>query len=102
MYGIHVRESRMIFDRYPNETNYLKKVAAGLEKEFGIQPVLKMREGVPEEEILEEAVEEGHDLVIVGSTAWKGLSSLFLGNFSYTIVKHSKTSVLVVVPKKSS
>ena len=100
MYGIHVRERRVIFDRYPVETNYLKKIASSLEQQYGVQTQLKMREGVPEEEILEEAVEEGHDLVIVGSSAWKGLSSLLLGNFSYTILKHAKMSVLVAVPRK--
>jgi nucleotide-binding universal stress UspA family protein len=101
MYGIHVKEHRDLFDRHPLEANYLRRIAAGLEQEYGIRPVLKMRQGVPEEEILEETVEEGHDLVIVGSSAWGGLSSLLLGNFSYTIVKHAKTSVLVAVPKKS-
>ena len=101
-YGIPVKEHRDIFDRHPLETNYLRKVAVGLEQEYGIRSVLKMREGVPEEEILGEVVEEGHDLVIVGSSTWGGLSSLLLGNFSYTIVKHAKTSVLVAVPKKSS
>lgn len=99
MYGIHLKERRVVFDRYPVETLYLKKIASGLEKKYGVSPILKMREGVPEEEILEEATEEDHDLLIVGSSVMRGFSSFLLGSFSYTIVKHAKMSVFVAAPK---
>jgi len=102
MYGIHLKERRVVFDRYPVETLYLKKIASGLEKKYGVSPTIKMREGVPEEEILEEASEENHDLVIVGSSVMRGFSSFLLGSISYTIVKHAKMSVFVAAAKKKS
>ena len=94
------RQSELLFELFPVETEYLKKAAETLIN-MGIKDVnIKMRKGFCEEKILEEAAEEDADLIAVGSHGWWGLSSLLVGALSFTIAKHAKTSVLIVKPKE--
>lgn len=102
MYGIHLKENIELLEKHPSEAAHIRRVAAEMEEEYGIKSEIRLREGVPEEEILEEAEEGNHDMIVVGSSSWRGISGLILGNLSYTIVKHSKQSVVVVMPRKRS
>lgn len=97
-YGPAVHRGQDPAARRPEEWRYLRAAADELRRGHGIESELRIREGVPEEEILREALESAHALIIVGASSWRGLSGLLLGNFSYTILKHAKTSVLVLMP----
>ena len=102
MYGMHVRDNLELMGRHPMEANYLQKLARQVETDYDIHPDLRLRQGIPEEEILEEIRDSDQQMVIVGASDWRGVSRFLLGNISQTIVKHSSTSVLVLVPKRSS
>ncbi len=54
-----------------------------------------VREGMPAEEILKVAEEEGAELIILGNKRKKGISRLISGNFTDEVQKLSKVPVLV-------
>ncbi len=99
LYPFGTVEPAKVLLRYPVEGAYLERLAGEMERAYGVRSEIRIREGVPEEEILEEGKTGGHDLLIIGSSAWRGLPGMLLGNFSYTIVKHAAISVLVVMPR---
>lgn len=96
MYGFHVRSPLELAERRPGEGAHLKRIAEQLNRDYGVSSELRIREGVPEEEILRESQDTETDLIVVGASSWRGLSGVLLGNFSYTIAKHAQTSVLIV------
>ncbi len=55
-----------------------------------------VRPGKPHDEIINVAVEEGADLIIVGSRGMRGLKRLILGSVSSYIASHSPIPVLIV------
>lgn len=57
-----------------------------------------VRDGVPADEILKVAEEEGVDLIITGSNDEKGLTRLFTGCVSKDLERNSKVPVLVGKP----
>lgn len=67
--------------------------AAGV---HGEAVTLKMREGKPKEEILVEAEEGEHDLIMVGSTALGDVEKTVFGSVAADITAHSPIPVLVV------
>jgi len=52
------------------------------------------RDGIPAEEIMKVAEEEGVDLIILGSTGKKGMARLIGGSVGTDVRKHSKIPVL--------
>ena len=56
-----------------------------------------MRRGAPWEKLLNVAVEVGADLIVVGATGQRGLSSAanLLGSVAYRVVASSTRSVLI-------
>ncbi|MEW6324547.1 MAG: universal stress protein [Nitrospirota bacterium] len=98
MYGMHARDHVELMDRHPLETASLQEQARLIEHRWGIRPEIRLREGIPEEEILQETRESGQDLIVIGSSGRRGVSGLLLGAFSNIIVKHAPVSVLVVPP----
>ena len=95
MYGMRGRDNLELTERHPVEANSLQKLTHDVETTHGIRPNIRLRQGIPEEEILEDVQETGHDLVIVGSSSREGVSGMLSGNTSCTIVKHANTSVLI-------
>ncbi|HSB30213.1 MAG TPA: universal stress protein [Candidatus Sulfobium mesophilum] len=69
------------------------------EKEIGDYGSTKIKkvskEGIPADEILKVAEEEGADLIIVGNKRKKGFSRFVSGNFTDEVQKLSKVPVLV-------
>jgi nucleotide-binding universal stress UspA family protein len=55
-----------------------------------------VREGLPAQEILEEAKEWGADLIVVGTHGRKGISRFLLGSVAQRIAVHAKCSVEIV------
>ncbi len=99
MYDIHIAKERItLSEQYPVLTEHLRRLE-GFLINGGVAADAKLREGFPEEEILEETIEGNYDLIAVGASNLRGVSGILFGNFSYTIVKHAKTSVLVVKPR---
>ena len=57
--------------------------------------VARARAGETREEILQEAGEGGHDLVVMGTHGRTGLSRALLGSVTEAVVRHSSIPVLV-------
>lgn len=58
-----------------------------------------VREGLPAQEILEEAKEWEADLIVVGTHGRKGISKFLLGSVAQRIAIHAKCSVEIVREK---
>ncbi len=64
--------------------------------DYGSTKIKKVsREGIPADEILKVAEEEGADLIIVGNKRKKGFNRFVSGNFTDEVKKLSKVPVLV-------
>lgn len=62
----------------------------------GFRVRILVQEGDPASAILDVAVQEGSDLIVVGSHGRTGLARFFLGSVSSRVVAHAACSVLVV------
>jgi nucleotide-binding universal stress UspA family protein len=69
-------------------------------KESGIRPRTVSRAGLPAEEIIREAEENGYDLVVIGAYGVRGLTRFVLGSTAYQIVGHMPVDTLVVRGKR--
>jgi nucleotide-binding universal stress UspA family protein len=56
---------------------------------------LKLREGNPAEEILQEAQQGKHDLIIIGARGHEGTASYFVGSTALRVAEFSSCSVLI-------
>lgn len=70
----------------------LKNLAAGLPG----APVTELRSGDPDEELVNVALDEGADLIAVGSEEHKGAERFLLGSISENLVRRAPCSVLIV------
>lgn len=91
-----------------NATEHAEKVLAeskaALEKQFGdagVSITTRVLFGTPDRRIVELAVEEAADLIVVGSHGYNRLERLLLGSVSDAIVHHAPCKVLVVREKHS-
>ncbi|OYT25974.1 MAG: hypothetical protein B6U97_04630 [Candidatus Altiarchaeales archaeon ex4484_96] len=73
----------------------LKEAANILEKR-GIETEVKLRHGLPSEEIILEAEEGDYDLIVMGSHGMSSPARFLLGDVAYKVIKHSKTPCLLV------
>lgn len=60
----------------------------------GAEATVRKRTGHPAREIVEEAVQEQHDLIVMGNRGLGGISQ-FLGSVSAYVVHHSPVPVLI-------
>ena len=75
--------------------NKLLEVAKIFEaKNLKVNTIFK--EGHPAETITKVALEEGSDMVVLGSRGLSGLKKLFLGSVSNAVLQEIKTNVLIV------
>ncbi len=88
-------KSGVLLDNHPEEAAALEEIRRTI-MDRGIEARCKMRAGLTEEEILKEAYEGGHDLIVIGASRRRGIIWRMIGDLSYDIVKHAETSVLVV------
>jgi nucleotide-binding universal stress UspA family protein len=66
----------------------------------GVQPVLEMAMGRPENALVEVARRDAADLVVVGHRGISGIQRLLLGSVGEHVTSHAPCSVLVVRPER--
>lgn len=80
---------------------YLDHIASGL-KRSGLSSVeTKLRRGMPDEEILNQAQESSADLVVMTTHGRTGLGRLALGSVAHHVVSHSETPIFLVRAKSN-
>lgn len=81
------------------DSSYAQHLRKGVEilTENKIESEVKIRRGIPIEEIVRETQTENYDLVVIGSSAVnRGLKELLLGNLANKIIDQVELPVLVV------
>jgi len=81
------------------DTLFAKYLRRGIEilKEKDIESEVKIRRGIPIEEIVRETQVENYDLVVIGSSMVdKGLLEMLLGNLAVKIINRIELPVLVI------
>jgi nucleotide-binding universal stress UspA family protein len=66
---------------------------------FGIDAQLEIGEGPGGDEIARVTAEKGHDLVVMGTSGWRGVDKALLGSTAERVIRDAPCPVLVV--KKS-
>jgi nucleotide-binding universal stress UspA family protein len=66
----------------------------------GVQPVLEMAMGRPENALVEVARRDAADLVVVGHRGISGIQRLLLGSVGEHVTSHAPCSVLIVRPER--
>lgn len=74
----------------------LLKKSLELFEDYSGKVETKLRKGDPAEEILNEAEEYEHDLIIMGSKGLGVFAKALLGSVSTKVLNHTKTDVLIV------
>jgi nucleotide-binding universal stress UspA family protein len=64
-------------------------------REAGLEPVLVIREGRPENVIVEEARKGGYDLIVMGSRGLSDMAGVFLGSVAHRVLAAAHCPVLV-------
>lgn len=75
-----------------------QKEVAEVAAQAGVQAACETRSGHPAKAIIEFAAAGGHDLIVVGNSAYSGLWGRLLGNTADRIADHAHCSVLIVKP----
>lgn len=81
------------------DTSYAQHLRKGVEilNEHQIESEVKIRRGIPLEEVVRETQVENYDLVVIGSSAvHRGLKEMLLGNLAIKIVDQVELPVLIV------
>jgi len=79
-----------------NEGNKSLKVVENLASSMKVKYKILLREGVPSEDIIKFAKEEGIDLIVMGTAGRRGLDRLLLGSVTEKVVRTSPCPVLVI------
>jgi nucleotide-binding universal stress UspA family protein len=66
------------------------------------EPQIKIREGYPAEEILDEAASEAYDLLVVGTRGRRGITRLLLGSTAERIARQATVPVLLAQGSRDS
>lgn len=72
------------------------EAAGAAAREAGIEPELRLLDGVPADEICDLAAERGATLVVVGAHGWGPVQRLLFGSVSQAVLHHAPCPVLVV------
>ena len=75
---------------------YLNQLRSRLQEATGRQISCRVRSGIPEEVILDEAAVGGYDLVAVSALPRRGLGRLFFENLPYRVARNIPVSVLLL------
>ncbi len=75
---------------------FLQDMEREVRKAAGLPAAVLIREGIPHETILEEAVQWGADLIIMGKLGRRGVSHILLGSVTERVIEFSEVPVLVV------
>lgn len=105
-YGDEIRESADYRSRppYPILERYQIALARFLSDHFSdLIPWVKVREkielGKPDENIVERAIMEGSDLIVISTHGRTGLSHMLLGSVTEKIIRHARCPVLSIHPQ---
>ena len=85
-----------VIEQQRRQLEELVSVAEGTLREAGFSTEGRVLEGDPREALIQAALEERADLMVVGSHGRTGIAKLILGSVSSHIVTHAPCSVLVV------
>lgn len=69
-------------------------------RERGVDPHLRLRQGLVADEILAEAEEGDYDLIVIGTRPLEGCWDLLLSDVAKSVIRHAKRPVLVVKGRK--
>ena len=81
------------------ETPFAKHLRRDVEilKESGVSSAVKIRRGIPIEEIVRETQEYNYDLIVIGSSKVKeGLKEMIMGNMTIKIIDRIALPVLII------
>ena len=81
------------------ETPFAKHLRQDVEilKESGLSSAVKIRRGIPIEEIIRETQENNYDLIVIGSSKVKeGLKEMIMGNMTVKIIDRIALPVLII------
>ena len=81
------------------ETPFAKHLRRDVEilKESGVASAVKIRRGIPIEEIIRETQENNYDLIVIGSSKVKeGLKEMIMGNMTVKIIDRIALPVLII------
>jgi nucleotide-binding universal stress UspA family protein len=87
-------------DSNDDELTYLDHIATGL-KRSGLSVQTRVRRGMPNEEILDQAQKSSADLVVMTTHGRTGLGRLALGSVAHNVVSRSKIPVFLVRAKSN-
>lgn len=73
----------------------LQNQAGRFPKAKEVDVVTRVREGVPYEEILKEAKDEGIDLIVIASLGRTGIAKYLIGSVARNVLKGSQCAVLL-------
>jgi universal stress protein A len=75
--------------------NHLR-ASAEILSENNVKAEIEIRHGDVAESILNEAKEEKHDLIVLGSSENSSLTGMLLGNVTQQIINRAESAVLIV------
>ncbi len=78
------------------EAERILEEGRALAQTFGIEPQLEIGEGPGGDEIAGIAGEKGHDLVVMGTSGWRGVDKALLGSTAERVIRDAPCPVLVV------
>lgn len=67
-----------------------------LGKEAGVKVEPVFLKGIPAEEILDYAEENGIDLIVMGTQGLTGIKRFLIGSVAENVLRHSKVSVMII------
>lgn len=78
-----------------DESEKLFEPFAAILREAGLEPVLVIQEGSPENVIVEEAKEGGFDLIVMGSRGLSEVAGVLMGSVAHRVLCSAHCPVLV-------
>jgi len=78
----------------------LNALTAAIEHAHGIKPELIEKDGHVVESIINAAVFEQTDLIVIGTHGASGFRENYIGSNAYNVIKHSNCPVLTIPPTK--
>jgi len=97
---LNVREAQTIYDAQRKWAEDTLEARCGQLRQSGIKARWRLEVGVPFEEIVKAAHEEGADMIVMGTHGRSGLNRLLLGSVAERVVRLALCPVLTVRQKK--
>lgn len=98
---LNIREAQTIYDAQRKWAEDTLEARCGQWRQSGIKARWRLEVGVPFEEIVKAAEEEGADMIVMGTHGRSGLNRLLLGSVAERVVRLALCPVLTVRQKKA-